>query len=243
MRPPTSRAPTAGPPAGSPAWSAGRTFILPFLFVLTPSLLMDGPAHLIVWNFCRILFGLFVGTAGDRRLRAAAAVAAGAHRSTARWRCRSCCRRRSSPAGTTSTSPASRPAWRCWWSTTCAARRAGRPPPRGRKRLRLRPTLRGGSQRFALRYAQACRVWQKRPTGSADRSPTACAFAHAAAERRTGMRGQIAPRQVVKSEDDFGHPTARRLMSRCPRARCRAPPARAGRRSRTAPTPWRRVWA
>jgi TRAP transporter 4TM/12TM fusion protein len=42
-------------------WS---TFILPFLFVLTPSLLMDGPSYLIVWNFCRILFGLFVGTAG-----------------------------------------------------------------------------------------------------------------------------------------------------------------------------------
>jgi TRAP transporter 4TM/12TM fusion protein len=41
-------------------WS---TFILPFLFVLTPSLLMDGPVHLIVWNFVRILFGLFVGTA------------------------------------------------------------------------------------------------------------------------------------------------------------------------------------
>jgi TRAP-type uncharacterized transport system fused permease subunit len=41
-------------------WS---TFILPFLFVLTPSLLMDGPTHLIAWNFCRILFGLFVGTA------------------------------------------------------------------------------------------------------------------------------------------------------------------------------------
>jgi TRAP transporter 4TM/12TM fusion protein len=41
-------------------WS---TFILPFLFVLTPSLLMDGPSYLIVWNFCRILFGLFVGTA------------------------------------------------------------------------------------------------------------------------------------------------------------------------------------
>src|SRR4029077_3188470 len=38
-------------------------FILPFLFVLTPSLLMDGPTYLIVWNFCRILFGLFVGTA------------------------------------------------------------------------------------------------------------------------------------------------------------------------------------
>jgi TRAP-type uncharacterized transport system fused permease subunit len=40
-------------------WS---TFILPFLFVLTPSLLMDGPSHLIVWNFVRILFALFVGT-------------------------------------------------------------------------------------------------------------------------------------------------------------------------------------
>lgn len=42
-------------------WS---TFILPFLFVLTPSLLMDGPAYLIVWNFVRILFALFIGTAG-----------------------------------------------------------------------------------------------------------------------------------------------------------------------------------
>jgi TRAP transporter 4TM/12TM fusion protein len=42
-------------------WS---TFILPFLFVLTPSLLMDGPTYLIVWNFCRILFALFIGTAG-----------------------------------------------------------------------------------------------------------------------------------------------------------------------------------
>ena len=41
-------------------WS---TFILPFLFVLTPTLLMDGPTYLIVWNFARILFGLFVGTA------------------------------------------------------------------------------------------------------------------------------------------------------------------------------------
>ena len=41
-------------------WS---TFVLPFLFVLTPSLLMDGPAYLIVWNFARILFGLFIGTA------------------------------------------------------------------------------------------------------------------------------------------------------------------------------------
>jgi TRAP transporter 4TM/12TM fusion protein len=41
-------------------WS---TFVLPFLFVLTPSLLMDGPTYLIIWNFARILFGLFVGTA------------------------------------------------------------------------------------------------------------------------------------------------------------------------------------
>jgi TRAP transporter 4TM/12TM fusion protein len=42
-------------------WS---TFILPFLFVLTPSLLMDGPAVEIVWNLLRVLFGLYVGTAG-----------------------------------------------------------------------------------------------------------------------------------------------------------------------------------
>jgi TRAP transporter 4TM/12TM fusion protein len=41
-------------------WS---TFILPFLFVLTPSLLMDGPTYLIIWNLLRILFALFVGTA------------------------------------------------------------------------------------------------------------------------------------------------------------------------------------
>ncbi len=41
-------------------WS---TFVLPFLFVLTPSLLMDGPTHLIIWNFLRIIFGLYIGTA------------------------------------------------------------------------------------------------------------------------------------------------------------------------------------
>jgi TRAP transporter 4TM/12TM fusion protein len=41
-------------------WS---TFILPFLFVLTPSLLMDGPVWAIAFNFVRVLFGLFVGTA------------------------------------------------------------------------------------------------------------------------------------------------------------------------------------
>lgn len=41
-------------------WS---TFIVPFLFVLTPSLLMDGPTYLIAWNLVRVMFGLFVGTA------------------------------------------------------------------------------------------------------------------------------------------------------------------------------------
>jgi TRAP-type uncharacterized transport system fused permease subunit len=41
-------------------WS---TFILPFLFVLTPSLLMDGAVVEIVLNFGRVLFGLFLGTA------------------------------------------------------------------------------------------------------------------------------------------------------------------------------------
>jgi TRAP transporter 4TM/12TM fusion protein len=41
-------------------WS---TFVLPFLFVLTPSLLMDGPIHLIVWNLARVTFGLYIGTA------------------------------------------------------------------------------------------------------------------------------------------------------------------------------------
>jgi TRAP-type uncharacterized transport system fused permease subunit len=41
-------------------WS---TFILPFLFVLTPSLLMDGAVIEIVLNLSRVLFGLFLGTA------------------------------------------------------------------------------------------------------------------------------------------------------------------------------------
>ena len=58
--------------AATDGWTTGwiacvvgwSTFILPFLFVLTPSLLMDGPSYLIVWNFVRILFALFVGTAG-----------------------------------------------------------------------------------------------------------------------------------------------------------------------------------
>ena len=40
-------------------WS---TFILPFLFVLTPSLLMDGSWTEIVLNFSRVSFGIWLGT-------------------------------------------------------------------------------------------------------------------------------------------------------------------------------------
>ena len=47
-----------------------------------------------------------------------------------RWRCRSCCRRNRSRAGTMSISSASPPGSRCWRSTTSAARR----PPRRRCR-------------------------------------------------------------------------------------------------------------
>jgi len=54
-----------------PGWNTGwiaclvgwSTFILPFLFVLTPSLLMDGAPAEIILNFARVLFGLFLGTA------------------------------------------------------------------------------------------------------------------------------------------------------------------------------------
>jgi TRAP transporter 4TM/12TM fusion protein len=41
-------------------WS---TFLLPFLFVLTPSLLIDGPTVAIVFNLARVLFGIYLGTA------------------------------------------------------------------------------------------------------------------------------------------------------------------------------------
>src|SRR6185369_15541657 len=40
-------------------WS---TFILPFLFVLTPSLLMDGSWTEIILNFSRVAFGIWLGT-------------------------------------------------------------------------------------------------------------------------------------------------------------------------------------
>jgi TRAP-type uncharacterized transport system fused permease subunit len=40
-------------------WS---TFLLPFLFVLTPSLLMDGSWTEIMLNFSRVMFGIWLGT-------------------------------------------------------------------------------------------------------------------------------------------------------------------------------------
>ena len=104
-------------------WS---TFVLPFLFVLTPSLLMDGPAYLIVWNFGRILFGLFVGTAAIVGFALGAAIGAGAH---ALWRAGAADRAAAgdrSPAGTTSISSGSRRGSVCWWSTICG----GPTPPR-----------------------------------------------------------------------------------------------------------------
>jgi TRAP-type uncharacterized transport system fused permease subunit len=41
-------------------WS---TFFIPFLFVLEPALLMDGPWWAILWHFARNMLGIFVGTA------------------------------------------------------------------------------------------------------------------------------------------------------------------------------------
>ncbi|MEX0590551.1 MAG: TRAP transporter fused permease subunit [Xanthobacteraceae bacterium] len=41
-------------------WS---TFFIPFLFVLEPALLMEGPAWQILWHFARNMLGIFVGTA------------------------------------------------------------------------------------------------------------------------------------------------------------------------------------
>jgi TRAP transporter 4TM/12TM fusion protein len=41
-------------------WS---TFLLPFLFVLTPSLLMDGSTPEVVLNLARVLLGIYIGTA------------------------------------------------------------------------------------------------------------------------------------------------------------------------------------
>jgi TRAP transporter 4TM/12TM fusion protein len=41
-------------------WS---TFIIPFLFVLEPALLMNAPWHLVIWHLARNLLGIFMGTA------------------------------------------------------------------------------------------------------------------------------------------------------------------------------------
>jgi TRAP transporter 4TM/12TM fusion protein len=57
--------------AGVSGWKTGwlaclvgwSTFLLPFLFVLTPSLLMDGSWTEIVLNFSRVTFGIWLGTA------------------------------------------------------------------------------------------------------------------------------------------------------------------------------------
>jgi TRAP transporter 4TM/12TM fusion protein len=56
--------------ARTDGWSTGwiacvvgwSTFLLPFLFVLTPSLLMDGSWTEIILNFSRVLFGIWIGT-------------------------------------------------------------------------------------------------------------------------------------------------------------------------------------
>ena len=53
-----------------PGWNAGwtavvvgwSTFFIPFLFVLEPSLLMEGPLGLSLWNTARNLLGIFVGS-------------------------------------------------------------------------------------------------------------------------------------------------------------------------------------
>jgi TRAP transporter 4TM/12TM fusion protein len=52
---------TTGWTAVMVGWS---TFFIPFLFVLEPSLLMQGSPGLIIWNVARNLLGIFVGTAG-----------------------------------------------------------------------------------------------------------------------------------------------------------------------------------
>ena len=78
-------------------WS---TFILPFLFVLTPSLLMDGPALAIVLNLARVLFGIFLGTTAVVGLRWPRWTGSAAP-FTESWRSPSSCRRKPSarPSG------------------------------------------------------------------------------------------------------------------------------------------------
>jgi TRAP transporter 4TM/12TM fusion protein len=57
--------------AREPGWNTGwtavavgwSTFFIPFLFVVEPALLMEGPAYWIAWQFARNMLGIWVGTA------------------------------------------------------------------------------------------------------------------------------------------------------------------------------------
>jgi TRAP transporter 4TM/12TM fusion protein len=57
-----------GTEPGRTGWTAARigwsSYIVPFLFVFSPSLLMQGPAPGIVWNVLTAAFGVWLGTAG-----------------------------------------------------------------------------------------------------------------------------------------------------------------------------------
>jgi TRAP-type uncharacterized transport system fused permease subunit len=72
--------------AGVSGWRTGwtavavgwSTFFIPFLFVLTPSLLMDAGAREVLWNLGRNLLGIVVGTA--------AVVGHGSGSAPLRWR-------------------------------------------------------------------------------------------------------------------------------------------------------------
>ena len=105
-------------------WS---TFFIPFLFVLEPSLLMQGSAGLIAWQFARNILGIFVGTVGHRRLCLRPAGIADARSPLAPPRWRSSFRRTPSRAPTCSTG--SGLAARCWRSRPISSRAApaGRP--------------------------------------------------------------------------------------------------------------------
>ena len=57
-----------GTEPGRTGWTAARigwsSYIVPFLFVFSPSLLMEGPALDIAWNALTAGFGIWLGTAG-----------------------------------------------------------------------------------------------------------------------------------------------------------------------------------
>ena len=105
-------------------WS---TFLLPFLFVLTPSLLMDGTWTEIVLNFSRVTLRHLAWHHGRGRLFAGAAGTRRAACSTRSCRSRWCCRRKPSQARSGSMPPESRRQSPCLRSTGCAASRARQP--------------------------------------------------------------------------------------------------------------------